>query len=89
MANIQVAVINTSTVLTDDQVQAAVPALQIQVHRDFAPVWGIDADLTAGIKSLPCDITLSLAYAAYGHRQAAAGIGVPCPAISGGGARLN
>ncbi len=46
MANIQVAVINSSSVLTDAQVQAAVPALQTQVHRDFAPVWGIDADLT-------------------------------------------
>ena len=46
MANIRVAVINASTVLTDDQVQAAVPALQTQVHRDFAPVWGIDADLS-------------------------------------------
>jgi hypothetical protein len=46
MANIKVAVINESTVLTDDQVEAAVPALQTQVHRDFAPPWGIDADLT-------------------------------------------
>jgi hypothetical protein len=46
MANIQVAIINSSTVLTDAQVQAAVPALQTQVHRDFAPVWGTDADLT-------------------------------------------
>lgn len=46
MANIQVSVINESTVLTDPQVNAAVPALQTQVHRDFAPAWGIDADLT-------------------------------------------
>jgi hypothetical protein len=46
MANIQVAVINSSTVLTDDQVQAIVPALQMQVRRDFAPVWGIDADIS-------------------------------------------
>ena len=46
MANIQVAVINASTVLTDNEVKAAVPALQTQVHRDFAPPWGIDADLT-------------------------------------------
>jgi len=45
VANIQVAVMNTSTVLTDAQVQALVPALQIQVHRDFAPVWGQDANL--------------------------------------------
>lgn len=45
MANIQVAIWNRSTVLIDDQVNAAVPALQTQVHRDFAPAWGIDADL--------------------------------------------
>jgi hypothetical protein len=46
MANIQVAVINSSTAVTDAQVAAVIPALQIQVHRDFAPVWGVDADLT-------------------------------------------
>ena len=46
MANIKICIINSSTVLTDDQVKAAVPALQTQVHRDFAPVWGIDADLS-------------------------------------------
>jgi hypothetical protein len=46
MANIQVSVQNASTVLTDQQVKDAVPALQTQVHRDFAPAWGIDADLT-------------------------------------------
>ena len=46
MADIQVAMINASTVLQDSQVQAIVPALQTQVHRDFAPVWGVDADLT-------------------------------------------
>jgi hypothetical protein len=45
MANIQVTVINSSTVLTDDQVQAVVPAIQTQVRRDFLPVWGIDADV--------------------------------------------
>src|SRR5258708_5261525 len=46
MANIRIAVINASTVLTDAQVKAAVPALQTQVHRDFAPAWGVDADLS-------------------------------------------
>lgn len=46
MASIQIAVINSSTVLTDQQVQAAVPVLQKQVHEHFAPAWGIDADLT-------------------------------------------
>ncbi|MFJ9365684.1 hypothetical protein ACIRRA_14875 [Nocardia sp. NPDC101769] len=37
---------NRSTVLTDAQVSAVVPALQTQVHRDWAPVWGSDADLS-------------------------------------------
>ncbi len=45
MANIKIAVINASTVLTDQKVKAAVSALQTQVHRDFAPAWGVDADL--------------------------------------------
>ena len=51
MSNIQVSILNRSTVLTDNQVQAVVPALQIQVHRDFAPPWGTDADLTFVPKS--------------------------------------
>lgn len=46
MPFINVEVTNQSTVLTDAQVQAAIPALQVQVHRDFAPAWGIDADLS-------------------------------------------
>jgi len=45
MADIQVAIINGSTVLTDNEVQAVVPDLQTQVHDHFAPAWGIDADL--------------------------------------------
>jgi hypothetical protein len=46
MAFINISVINASTVLSDADVQKVVPALQTQVHRDFAPAWGIDADLT-------------------------------------------
>jgi hypothetical protein len=46
MPIIKIAVINQSTVLTDAQVAAAVGPLQTQVSRDFAPVWGVDADLT-------------------------------------------
>lgn len=46
MSNIHVAVINASTVLNADQVKATLPALQTQVHRDFAPAWGVDADLS-------------------------------------------
>ncbi len=45
MANIIIAVINQSTVLADGEVLAATAAFQIQVSRDFAPVWGIDAQL--------------------------------------------
>jgi len=50
MANIKIAVINASTVLKDSDVKAVVPALQTQVHRDFAAAWGIDADLTVVAK---------------------------------------
>ncbi len=46
MAKIKVAVINASTTLSDADVRAAVPALQVQIHRDFEPAWGIDADLS-------------------------------------------
>src|SRR5438067_707794 len=46
MASIRVSVLNASTVLNDDAVRAAVPALQRQVHEHFAPEWGVDADLT-------------------------------------------
>ncbi len=46
MANIKIAVMNASTVVSDTDVRAAIPALQTQVHRDFAAAWGIDADLT-------------------------------------------
>ncbi len=45
MANIKIQIFNKSSVLTDDRVGAAIPSLQTQIHRDFAPVWGIDADL--------------------------------------------
>jgi hypothetical protein len=46
MPNIQIAVINASTVVADRDAQAAVPALQKQVSRDFAAAWGIDAELS-------------------------------------------
>lgn len=42
----RVAIVNESSILTDEQVNSATIALQTQVHRDFAPVWGIDADIT-------------------------------------------
>jgi hypothetical protein len=43
---IQIAVVNACTCLTDAQIEQAVAALQIQVSRDFAPAWGVDAQLT-------------------------------------------
>jgi hypothetical protein len=45
MADIKVSIVNQCSVLTDQDVQPVVSALQVQVHRDFAPIWGIDADL--------------------------------------------
>ena len=45
MSNVKVAVINASTVLKDADIGKVVPALQAQVRNDFAPAWGIDADL--------------------------------------------
>lgn len=41
-----IAFLNVSTVVTADELTAAVAALQIQVSRDFAPLYGIDAFLT-------------------------------------------
>ncbi len=42
---ITIAILNQSTVLTDAQVATMVASLQTQVSRDFAPIWGIDAQL--------------------------------------------
>ena len=46
MAAIKISIFNQSTVLKDADVSAAIPALQTQIHSHFAPVWGIDADLS-------------------------------------------
>ncbi|SEM65444.1 hypothetical protein SAMN05192574_101349 [Mucilaginibacter gossypiicola] len=46
MSSIKIAVQNQFIGLTDQQVQAVVDALQIQVHEHFAPAWGIDAEIT-------------------------------------------
>jgi len=42
----QVAVINESTVVSDADLASMVAALQVQVGRDFAPIWGRYARLT-------------------------------------------
>jgi hypothetical protein len=46
MATIKIAVINEYQGLTDADVEPVVKALEIQVKRHVAPVWGVDADLT-------------------------------------------
>jgi len=46
MNGIRIAVLNQFAGLTDDEVAAAVTALQIQVHEHFEPAWGIDAEVT-------------------------------------------
>ncbi len=47
MANINIDVVNASTVLRDVQVQAMVAACQKQINHDFAPAWGVAASLHA------------------------------------------
>lgn len=43
----RVAIVNRSTVLTDPDLAKIVAALQVQVNRDFSPIWGVNATLTA------------------------------------------
>ena len=45
MPDIVVSIINDSSVVTDDACRTLTAALQKQVSRDFAPVWGTDAKL--------------------------------------------
>jgi hypothetical protein len=52
-ANIKIAVKNMSTVLTDDQIKTALAALQIQITRDWAPIWNTTADLEFLALSIP------------------------------------
>src|SRR5207248_7602852 len=40
-----VAILNQSTVLSDDQVRPAVAAIAKQVANDFGPAWGLSADV--------------------------------------------
>jgi len=40
-----IAIINESSVITDAQLAVMVAACQIQISRDFAPAWGVDAQL--------------------------------------------
>jgi hypothetical protein len=45
MLTVPIAVINASTLVSRQEALAATAAIQMQVHRDFAPVWNVDADL--------------------------------------------
>jgi hypothetical protein len=47
---IKIAIINESSAATDAQIAQICAAVQIQVSRDFAPAWGIDAIITAYAK---------------------------------------
>lgn len=51
-----ISVINKSTVLSDAEIKLALAALQIQLDRDFAPVWG----LTASLQFLPATTPLPI-----------------------------
>ena len=41
-----ISIINQSTLLTDEEVEQVVPALQRQISHDFYPVWGVDTELS-------------------------------------------
>jgi hypothetical protein len=45
MLTVPIAVLNASTLVSHEEALAATAAMQVQVHRDFAPAWNIDADL--------------------------------------------
>ena len=40
-----ISIVNISTILTDAQILPVVAAIQVQVDRDFAPAWGMPANL--------------------------------------------
>jgi hypothetical protein len=44
--NTRIAVINMSTVLEDRDIRHSMKAIEHQIHHDFAPVWGIDANIS-------------------------------------------
>lgn len=49
-----IALLNRSSVLTDDEGRAIADALQIQVSRDLAPIWDVDATMTyVGLQEQP------------------------------------
>ena len=56
---IQIAVINATTVLKDNDLKAMMDAVQVQVHRDFYPAWGIDANLNFVAKGKKPPVNMS------------------------------
>src|ERR1051326_4131337 len=53
---IEIAIVNESTVLEDVEVHKIAKAIQIQVERDFLPIWGVNARITAVSKHhIPTD----------------------------------
>ncbi len=45
MVKVQIAVINESDFVKPEEIKRDLPAIQKQIHEDFAPVWEIDAEL--------------------------------------------
>src|SRR5262245_37343881 len=53
MLTVPLAIINASTAVSDEAVLAATAALQVQVNRDFATAWNVDADLAVVLYGKP------------------------------------
>lgn len=51
-----ISIMNKCSILRDEDVKAAVAALQIQLDRDFSPVWGISATLQFLPKNTPLPV---------------------------------
>jgi len=45
MLKTRIQVFNETDLVKDDEIRAVLPAMETQVHRDFAKVWGVDAEL--------------------------------------------
>jgi hypothetical protein len=45
MYNVNLAMINACTVLSDAEIQKALPAFNKQLARDFAPIWGVESHI--------------------------------------------
>jgi hypothetical protein len=48
-----IAILNASTFVSQEELLAATAAMQVQVHRDFAPAWNVDADLAVVVPGDP------------------------------------